>query len=85
MIRFQQIKPILSHVALNAPHLLNRGLHMMWERTGDFTDALDISKKRLLAVFLRQPISAMHDVSCAVQSICTENDKSCLWISTKRL
>ena len=51
MIRFQQIKPILSHVALNAPHLLNRGLHMMWERTGDFTDALDISKKRLLAVF----------------------------------
>jgi radical SAM protein with 4Fe4S-binding SPASM domain len=51
MRRFEQIKSTMSHVALNAPRLLSREFHTMLERTGDFTDALDISKKRLLAVF----------------------------------
>jgi radical SAM protein with 4Fe4S-binding SPASM domain len=50
-MRFRQIKSILGHIALNGPHLLSRASHMMWERTGDFNAALDVAKKRLVAVF----------------------------------
>jgi radical SAM protein with 4Fe4S-binding SPASM domain len=51
MIRFQQSKSIVSHLASNLPHTLGRAFHAMWERTGDFNEALDVAKRRLLAAF----------------------------------
>ncbi len=49
--QFRQFKELVSKVSIDFPRLANRGLKLLWERTGDFSDALDIAKKRLTAIF----------------------------------
>lgn len=51
MKRLGNLFPILRRVSLDFPGFTGKWIRLLWERTGNYSEALDVSEKRLLFAF----------------------------------
>jgi radical SAM protein with 4Fe4S-binding SPASM domain len=63
---FAKLITIFKHVSSDFPGTLIRAGQLLWERTGDFNEAFNISKHRLLAIFFETTdFCNAHCIMCA--------------------